>query len=148
MEYLIEWQVLDSPDLYFERVTKQTNKVTSKSRTSRSRTEQTNRTDPADVLCAWPGLRAADLRIPESGIHTAQSGRPSGKSSEFRRGNQPGKKSHRERNTQVIINSWIQTYTWSLDSGPWEAGCIITPLSHVANSSNYLLDGTKVTILI
>lgn len=122
MEYLIEWQVLDSPDLYFERVTKQTNKVTSKSRTTRSRTEQTNRTDPADVLCAWPGLRAADLRILESGIHTAQSGRPSGKSSEFRRGNQPGKKSHRERNTQVIINSWIQTYTWSLDSGPWEAG--------------------------
>lgn len=41
MEYLIEWQVLDSPDLYFERVTKQTNKVTSKSCTTRPRTEQT-----------------------------------------------------------------------------------------------------------
>lgn len=143
MEYLIEWQVLDSPDLYFERATKQANKVTSKSHTTRPRTA-----DPADVLCAWPGLRAVDLRIPESGIHTAWSGRLSGKSSEFRRGNQPGKKSNRERNTQVIINPWIRTYIWSLDSGPWEAGCIITPLGHVANSSNYLLDGTKVTILI
>lgn len=50
VEYLIEWQVLDSPDLYFERVTKQTNKVTSKSRTTRPRTEQTL------LTCSVPGL--------------------------------------------------------------------------------------------
>lgn len=39
-EYLIEWQVLGSPDLYFERVTEQANEVTSKSLATRPITGQ------------------------------------------------------------------------------------------------------------
>lgn len=65
------------------------------------------------------------------------------------RGDQPAKKSHRERekcsgNYQPLDPNLYLEPRFRAS----EAGCIIIPLGHVANSSNYLLDGTKVTILI